>query len=235
MKVIFRSDKGLVREVNQDWVEIRNFKDESCLAVVCDGIGGVAGGEVASKAAAIEVCNYFEKNSESEIKYRILESIKSANERILQIAHSNNKIADLGTTCVVAFFKKGNLCVASVGDSRAYLISESKIEQITCDHSVVNELLAQGKITSDEAKCSKNKNIITRALGYYNAVPDYYEISINAGDKILVCTDGLTNCLTDSKIYEILNKNTPERAVDLMVDAANNNGGTDNITVALIF
>ena len=235
MKAIFKSDIGKVRKINQDWAEIRNFQDNSCLVVVCDGIGGTSGGEVASKAAALEVCDYFEKNQKLEIKSRILESIKSANNKILQIAKSDNKIPDLGTTCVVAFLKNNDLYVANVGDSRAYLISENKIKQITNDHSVINELLMQGKITSDEAKIANNKNIITRALGSLNSTPDFYEMNIKNNDKILICTDGLTNCLSNEEIYNILTKNSPEKAIEVLINNANQNGGTDNITAALIF
>ena len=235
MKAIFKSDIGKVRKINQDWAEIRNFQDNSCLVIVCDGIGGTSGGEVASKAAALEVCDYFEKNQKLEIKSRILESIKSANDKILQIAKSDNKISDLGTTCVVAFLKNNDLYVANVGDSRAYLISEDKIKQITNDHSVVNELLMQGKITSDEAKIANNKNIITRALGSLNSIPDFYEMNIKNDDKILICTDGLTNCLSNEEIYNILTKNSPEKAIEVLITNANQNGGTDNITAALIF
>ena len=235
MKAIFKSDIGKVRKINQDWAEIRNFQDNSCLVVVCDGIGGTSGGEVASKAAALEVCDYFEKNQKLEIKSRILESIKSANDKILQIAKSDNKISDLGTTCVVAFLKNNDLYVANVGDSRAYLISEDKIKQIINDHSVVNELLMQGKITSDEAKIANNKNIITRALGSLNSIPDFYEMNIKNDDKILICTDGLTNCLSNEEIYNILTKNSLEKAIEVLINNANQNGGTDNITAALIF
>ncbi len=235
MKAIFKSDIGKVRKINQDWAEIKNFQDNSCLVIVCDGIGGTSGGEVASKAAALEVCDYFEKNQKLEIKSRILESIKSANDKILQIAKSDNKISDLGTTCVVAFLKNNDLYVANVGDSRAYLISEDKIKQITNDHSVVNELLMQGKITSDEAKIANNKNIITRALGSLNSIPDFYEMNIKNDDKILICTDGLTNCLSNEEIYNILTKNSPEKAIEVLINNANQNGGTDNITAALIF
>ncbi len=235
MKAIFKSDIGKIRKINQDWAEIRNFQDNSCLVIVCDGIGGTSGGEVASKAAAFEVCDYFEKNQKLEIKSRILESIKSANDKILQIAKSDNKIPDLGTTCVVTFVQNNDLYVANVGDSRAYLISENKIKQITCDHSVVNELLMQGKITSDEAQNSNNKNIITRALGCSNSTPDFYEMNIKNNDKILICTDGLTNCLSNEEIYDILTKNSPEKAIDVLINNANQNGGTDNITAALIF
>ncbi|MBO6126799.1 MAG: Stp1/IreP family PP2C-type Ser/Thr phosphatase [Clostridia bacterium] len=242
MKAIFKSDIGKVRKINQDWAEVKNYPDNSCLVIVCDGIGGVAGGEVASKAAALEICDYFEKNQELKIKSRILESIKNANNKILNIAKSDNKIPDLGTTCVVVFVQNNNLdnnlyvaYIANVGDSRAYLISENKIKQITCDHSVVNELLMQGKITSDEAKNSNNKNIITRALGCSNSTPDFYEINIKSNDKILICTDGLTNCLSNKEIYKILDKNSPEKAIENLINSANQNGGTDNITVALIF
>ena len=236
MKAICGSHKGLVRSMNQDWVEVRNFDDLSCLVVVCDGIGGSAGGEVASKEAALEIVKYFENHlKDSNIKDTTLESVKAANDKILQISKSDKLISRLGTTSVISFVKDNMLHVANVGDSRAYIISENKIAQITEDHSVVNELVIQGKITPDEAKNAPHKNVITRALGYINFTPDYYSRKIENGERILLCTDGLTNCLSDKEIHQIVINNDPEKAIDILISESNKIGGPDNITVSIIF
>ena len=234
MKVVYKTDKGVVRSSNQDWVEVRNFGDSSFLVVICDGIGGTAGGEIASKNAAVEICNYFENSTKKDIN-TVLESIKFANEKILNIGKLDSSISDLGTTSVVAFAKDDNLYVANVGDSRAYIVSKPEIIQITKDHSVVNELVMQGRMTSSEAENAPNKNIITRALGCANSNPDYYERKLEQGQKVLLCTDGLTNCVSDDKIKQIINENTPDDASKKLIDEANRNGGTDNITLAIIF
>lgn len=235
MKAIYKSDKGLVRSSNQDWADVRNFEDSSCLSVVCDGIGGYAGGEIASKEATSVIISYFEQHPKYSIKDLILESIKVANEHLIEIGKSDDSIFGLGTTSVVAFAEKNMLHVANVGDSRAYIISNEEIVQITEDHSVVNELVNQGKITSDEAKNAPNKNIITRALGHLNSNADYYNRILEHGQKVLLCTDGLINCLSDEEIKNIVVKNPPELAIDLLISESNAHGGPDNITVSLIF
>lgn len=235
MKAIYKSDKGLVRSSNQDWVEVRNFEDSSCLSVVCDGVGGSAGGEIASKEAASTIVSYFEQHPKYSIKDLILESIKVANERIIELSNSNESISGLGTTSVVAFVEKNMLHVANVGDSRAYIISNEEIVQVTEDHSVVNELVNQGKITSEEAKNAPNKNIITRALGHFNSNADYYNRILEHNQKVLLCSDGLTNCLSDEEIKNIVIKNPPESAVDLLISESNAHGSPDNVTVSLIF
>ena len=147
----------------------------------------------------------------------------------------NSSISDLRTTSVVAFVRNDSLFVANVGDSRAYIVSKSEIIQITKDHSVVNELVMQGKINSSEAEKAPNKNIITRALGCANSNPDYYERKLEQDQKVLLCTDGLTNCVSDDKIGQIINENNPDDASNKLIDEANRNGGTDNITLAIIF
>lgn len=236
MQAVCGSHKGLVRNINQDWVEVRNFSGSSCLVVVCDGIGGSAGGEIASREASEAVVEYFENNKENnDVENLILESLKYANNRISEMCKSNKSIASMGTTSVIAFVDGYNLHVANVGDSRAYVISKDEIIQITDDHSVVNELVSQGKLTADQAKIAPNKNIITRALGHINSTPDYYNRVIRDGEKILVCTDGLTNCLSDEKIHQIVLGNEPKDAVDVLIAESNSIGGPDNITVSIIF
>ena len=235
MKGIYKSDKGLIRDSNQDWVEVRNYDDGSCLSVVCDGIGGEAGGDVASKEASLAIVDYFENHVNDDVKSLILSSLRYANQEVLKIGRSNESISNLGTTSVVAFVKGNKLHVANIGDSRAYLISEYDIIQITSDHSMVNELLSKGVITPDEAKNSPNKNIITRSIGSLDAKPDYYDRLLNKNEKILLCTDGLTNCVSDGDIKKIINENAPEDSIKILINTANDNGGIDNISVSLIF
>ena len=235
MKAICKSDMGLVRASNQDWVEIRNYSNGSCLSIVCDGIGGEAGGDVASKEAAHSFIYYFENNMSEDIKSLIFSSINNANQRIIKIGRTNRNISNLGTTLVIAFIENNILHVANIGDSRAYIVSSSDIIQVTKDHSVVNELISKGIITPGEAKDAPSRNIITRALGSINYSPDYYTVHLKENEKILLCTDGLTNCVDDSDIKRIINENIAEEAIEILIDTANNNGGIDNITVSLIF
>lgn len=235
MNVVSKTDKGLVRKTNQDSVRSLVLNDW-CLSVVCDGIGGTSGGDIASRVASNFICDYFSKFKSDDIKKMMFESFSLANEEILKIARENSSVSELGTTCVAAFVSaEGNVHVSNVGDSRAYVISKSYIKQITEDHSIVNQLVMEGKITPEQAKSSPNKNIITRALGCSNSNPDYYSLSIGKGDKILLCTDGLLNHVSDDEIYDIVSNNSPDESLKMMIDRANFSGGTDNITVSIIF
>ena len=235
MNVVSKTDTGLVRKTNQDSVKSLVFEDW-CLSVVCDGIGGTSGGDIASKIASDFICDYFSKFKLDDIKKMMFESFSLANEEILKVARENVRFSELGTTCVAAFVSSdGNVHISNVGDSRAYVISRSHIKQITEDHSIVNQLVMEGKITLEQAKSAPNKNIITRALGCRNSAPDYYNLSMKEGDKILLCTDGLSNHVSDDEIYDIVSNNSPSEALEMMVDKANSSGGTDNITVSIIF
>ena len=236
LNICCKTDIGLVRKTNQDSVKSVSFSNlNACLVVVCDGIGGLPGGDVASDTASSVICDYFEKNKIVDIKNMILESFKVANEKIIEISKQNNSPLTYGTTCVASFVENTNVHIANVGDSRAYVVSDSNIRQITKDHSIVNELLLKGKITEEEAKIAPNKNIITRALGTVDSTPDYYNFCLEKGDKILLCTDGLSNYLSDGEIYDIVSKNVPEDSLNCLIDKAKSLGGNDNITVSIIF
>ncbi len=235
MNVVSKTDKGLVRKTNQDSVKSLVLSDW-CLSVVCDGIGGTSGGDIASKIASSFICDYFSKFKSDDIKKMMFESFSLANEEILKIARENASVSELGTTCVAAFVSsKGSVYISNVGDSRAYIISKSCIKQITEDHSIVNQLVMEGKITPEQARSAPNKNIITRALGCSNSHPDYYSLSMKDGDKILLCTDGLSNHVSDDEIYDIVSNNSPSESLERMINKANSSGGTDNITVSIIF
>jgi len=246
LKASCRSDKGLLRKINQDWAEVKTISDSSILAVVCDGIGGTAGGEIASKTASEKICRYFEKNfklDEYDYESLVLGSINVANNKILEISRSKNDIQNLGTTVVLAFVHHGSIYVANVGDSRAYLISDSKIEQITKDHSLLQELISEGKITKEEAKNSPNKHIITRALGpNSNSQPELYTrfIGLSADQtknfRLLLCSDGLNKELKDDEIKEIVMKHEDHEIIlERLIQKAKDYGGSDNITAAIIF
>ena len=235
MNVVSKTDKGIVRRTNQDSVKTLVF-DDWCLSVICDGIGGTAGGDIASNIASNFICDHFNKFKSEDIKEMMFESFALANEEILKVARENVNFSELGTTCVAAFVSSnGSVHISNVGDSRAYIISKSYIKQITEDHSIVNQLVMEGKITPEQAKSAPNKNIITRALGCRNSNPDYYNLSMKKGSKILLCTDGLSNHVSDDEIYDIVSKNSPSKSLEVMIDKANSSGGTDNITVSIIF
>ena len=235
MKVLSKTDIGLVRKTNQDCVR-SILCDAFCFSVVCDGVGGVSGGDIASKTASSVICDYFDSNDIYDIKQMFIDSFKIANRKILEIGKNNSKINNLGTTAVALLLDKSkNAYICNVGDSRAYIISDSHIEQITNDHSMVNELLMSKQITQEEAKKFPNKNVITRALGSSNSTPDFYSFKLNSNEKILLCTDGLSNYLSNEEILSIILNNDSQKSLDILINRAKELGGNDNITVSLIF
>lgn len=235
MQVLSKTDIGLVRKTNQDCVKSIS-SNEFCFSIVCDGIGGISGGDIASKTASSIICDYFDNNKISDIKKMFFDSFKIANDKILEIGKNDKKINNLGTTAVALFLDESkNAYICNVGDSRAYVISDSNIKQITNDHSMVNELLMSKQITNEEAEKFPNKNIITRALGGFNSTPDVYSFKLNSNEKILLCTDGLSNYLSNEEILNIITNNDSQKSLDILIDSAKNLGGNDNITVSLIF
>lgn len=236
------SDKGMVRESNQDAFLI-DCQEEKGLAfvAVCDGMGGVTGGEIASAIAvdafkdnigSLETGSLKSKNRREIL---LKNTVKKANEQIFEEALNNPKIFGMGTTFVAAVCHGSSVTIANVGDSRAYLIDEDKITQITKDHSLVNEMLENGEISKREATLHPNKNVITRALGVDTKVEcDIFNITVKKGQYILFCSDGLTNEVSDLEIhFEICNENTVEGACRSLTEIAKAHGGHDNITVVI--
>ena len=155
-------------------------------------------------------------------------------------ARKTNYLFDNSNYPITYVIKDGSIVMQIDGRKTEKLkwevsVDDEEIVQVTEDHSVVNELVNQGKITSEEAKSAPNKNIITRALGHFNSNADYYNRILEHGQKVLLCTDGLTNCLSDDEIKNIVIKNSPESAVDLLISESNAHGSPDNVTVSLIF
>lgn len=237
MKAFARTDVGLVRELNQDYL----FTSETPvgtlpnLFIVADGMGGHKAGDVAARFAVETLVRYVESETEDSSPLRVLQrAIETANEQLYEKAQNNEAFTGMGTTMVAAVIKEDILYVANIGDSRLYVVDE-EIIQITRDHSLVEEMVRRGEIKREEARNHPNKNIITRAMGTSRKiVADCFEEPLS-GQKVLMCSDGLTNMLTDEDIRMIMEESVNgQNAVDKLVETANENGGADNITVVLV-
>ncbi len=240
MRISAKSDIGMVRNQNQDSYQAGELPGSVAWAVVCDGMGGTSGGNVASSVAVkiisdkIKMCYKQGMNGKS-IKNLLNSAIEGSNISIFNMAESDETLKGMGTTVVAAILADNNVYVAHAGDSRAYLINNNGINQLTKDHSVVQDMVEKGELTPDEAKAHPHKNLITRALGVSQRISiDFHEESTYQDDVIIVCTDGLTNSIdADEIFYTYMNSDFYEFA-DKLVEIANKNGGGDNITVVTI-
>ena len=240
MNVYSKTDIGLMRSSNQDYCKTGELSDGSVWAVVCDGMGGANGGSTASRIAAETIAEQLKELYNIE-KYRndmeklIKTAVAIANRRVYDMALNVYSLSGMGTTVVVAVVKEGRVHIVHAGDSRAYLYENGSLQQITKDHSMVQELVDIGQITQEEARNHPNKNIITRALGTReNLKTDYNDVKFDKDSVLLICTDGLSNYLTDEDIAVFINESRGEELVGRLVERAKMMGGSDNITVAVI-
>ena len=232
------TDIGKKRKLNQDFVyasdePVGNLPN---VYIVADGMGGHNAGDFASKCTVEtitrEIRGCFEKNA-----IRILsKAIMVANERIRQKAREDERLYGMGTTVVAATCIGKYLQVANVGDSRLYIINEEEVRQVTRDHSLVEEMVRMGGIDRKAARNHPDKNIITRAIGARDTIEiDFFNEELQDGDIVLMCSDGLSNMLEDEEIGKILRKKgSLEERAEKLIEAANNNGGKDNIAVIII-
>ena len=240
MRVFGRSDKGRVRANNQDAFVCGRLSDTMLYAVVCDGMGGARGGNVASalavKVIAERIAGEYRENMTIQSVRHVLEcAVAAANVVVYDTAKGDDSLNGMGTTVVAAVLCGQTAVVAHVGDSRAYLITGSGIEQVTRDHSLVQEMVERGRLTQSEAKNHPRKHFITRALGVEDTVEcDINEVEIPSEGELLICTDGLTNMVETEEIFRITRSTPPDVAADRLISTANMAGGSDNITVALI-
>jgi len=229
------SDVGRVREVNEDYFgTFRGSFGE--LLVVCDGMGGHKGGETASRLAVDEIKNHFENlSADFNVKHELLNALSSANNKIVETAKQDRSLEGMGSTTAIVLFKNDLAYTANLGDSRIYLVRDEEIKQLTTDHSLVQQMIDSDVLTPEEAESHPKKNVITKSLGREGAVePDIPEpIKLFKNDKFILCTDGLTNYLKDEEILNITAKNPVQQAAGKLVDLANENGGSDNITVQI--
>jgi len=230
------TDKGIVRSVNQD--SYCFCQEKTPYMAIADGMGGHKSGEIASKIAIECVQSFLTedkiKNSRN-IKKCLTEAINAANDDIYKKSSQDEKFSGMGTTLVISYFKDNLAYIANVGDSRAYIIRDNKIEQITKDHSIVQELYESGKIKFSDMRNHPRKNYITRAVGTNTSVEcDIFEVDLQKDDVIFLCSDGLTNMLEDEQILNVfLTTNSIDAFVSELIDKANEAGGHDNITVAI--
>ncbi|GAB4372156.1 MAG: Stp1/IreP family PP2C-type Ser/Thr phosphatase [Acidobacteriota bacterium] len=229
------SDRGLVRPHNEDCLLV---EPDRGLFAVADGMGGHAAGEVASRLAIEAVREVFEEIPEEgdEVIARIQAAIERANRNIAERILSQPECRGMGTTLVMCVTRDDRFWVAHVGDSRAYLLRGDAIRQLTTDHSFVNELVRLGMLSREEAARDPRRNVVTRALGSGAPVaPDIYEDRWRAGDRLLLCSDGLNTMVGDDEILRIVREAGDDvgRAVDELVAAALAGGGEDNVTVVL--
>ncbi len=230
------SDKGQVRDLNEDSFCLHGFEDGQPLGfcVLSDGMGGHNAGEVASQRTVQFVAEELLKDPElHEAPKMLSRAVELANRRICEMAVLNQGQRGMGATLVAAAVCPEAVYIANVGDSRAYVMRDKELVQITKDHSVVEEMVANGTITPEEARNHPQRNIITRAIGADpHTEADIFEYEYFAGDVLILCSDGLSSMLTDTEIQEILSKSTTAKnMVTELIDSANRRGGRDNITV----
>ncbi len=238
MKAFSITDVGQKRHVNQDYV----FCSETAIGefpnlfLVADGMGGHNAGDYASRFCVEEFIRRIQNSKEKTYIGKIETAITQTNEALLEQARLHPEFEGMGTTFVFASIIEGILYIANIGDSRLYLLRET-IHQITEDHSLVEQMVRKGELLREEARFHPNKNVITRALGATNPVnADYFEVPIITGDMVLMCSDGLSNMLDDTEIFQIVTeyKEDLKTAGEQLVSRANENGGKDNISIILI-
>ena len=235
-----RTDPGLARENNEDSV---TFDEPTRLAILADGMGGFNAGEIASGMATTfiksELGRWLAQAGRSanakDVRRAMEICVDNANRSIFNAANSNPQYSGMGTTLVVGVFQEGRLLLGHIGDSRCYRLRGAEFAQITKDHSLLQEQMDAGLITPEQAAVSTNKNLVTRALGVEDAVLlEVNEHRVEPGDIYLMCSDGLSDMVDDEGIARILAGDSPvEEKVVQLVDAANANGGRDNISVLL--
>ncbi len=249
MKIISfgKTDPGKKRSNNEDAYLV---DDRIGLYAVADGIGGSEGGEVASRIAVNALAQAMpdmlrEKDRvgpsgvirRTELENVLLrQAITTANKEIRDAGKQSPELSGMGTTLVMLLLRDDHACLAHVGDSRAYLLRSGEFKQLTADHSFVADQLRAGVMTAEQAKTSPYRHVITRALGTDSEVqPDVSQLRLQKDDKILLCTDGLTEMVDDDDIGRILADAEPQEAVQKLLDAANDGGGVDNITAVVVW
>ena len=237
MQIIGKTDTGKKRSHNQDNFFAGKIGDVF-LAVVCDGVGGAKGGDIASKTAIDSFVESVKTPAEDSCEYKdiLWAAAARANNQIYKKTKENKELYGMSTTVVACIIKDDKLHIINVGDSRLYVYNsaDNKLTQLTKDHSLVQSLVDAGEISKLEAATHPNKNVITRALGAESEVDiDYYELKLN-GDRVILCSDGLYDFVNHESIINILKENPDaEKCAEHLVKRANENGGGDNITVVV--
>ncbi|MEP7346661.1 MAG: Stp1/IreP family PP2C-type Ser/Thr phosphatase [Gemmatimonadaceae bacterium] len=236
------TDPGCVRENNEDSIRVirpttpDDLERRGVLAIVCDGMGGHEGGEIASRLAVETIVKRFEEDT-SDAPTMLTRAVQTANRAIFDVAERSPKLKGMGTTCTALLLRHGFAYAAHVGDSRLYLIRSAEIFLMTEDHSAVMELVRQGTITREEARHHPDKNVISRALGGHKEVqvsewPQPF--TVQSGDAFLLCSDGLYDLVDDDDLLATAHGVHPQVACDRLITLARERGGHDNISVCIL-
>ena len=235
------TDPGMVRSQNQDHYAIVKLGRDQLLAIICDGMGGARSGNIASQMAVEVFVEEVKRTTRANMKpdridNMLEQALEMANEAVYEQSQLSEEYRGMGTTLVAAFFQKDQLTVANVGDSRAYLFNKDGVKSITTDHSLVELMVQRGEITREAAKFHPGKNLITRAVGTETKVScDLYHLKLNKGDSVLLCSDGLSNVMSDQEIlFEVIHGVNKNDCCQRLMNIANYRGSPDNVTVALI-
>ena len=238
MKFAIKSDVGQRRKVNEDAAGYFESKNHIPVMMVCDGIGGHNAGEIASAMALMSIGQAWGKtefNDVEEVYQWLIQKITEANEAIFNRSAQYEDLYGMGTTLVAAIVIGNQLMIANVGDSRAYVLRNFQLKQLTEDQSLVNALLKSGEITPEEAENHPNKNIVTQSLGVTSSVEiDFVRMTVKDEDTLLLCSDGLSDMLSLEEIRNVMNHYSDvNQQVEKAIEEANEAGGRDNITVAI--
>ena len=239
MQTFYFTDPGKVREHNEDSVTILNNENKEFILAIADGMGGHKAGEIASSIAIDYIKESFYNlttiGSKEEAIEWLREIVKEINKRIFEYAKEHPESKGLGTTLVIAIRTEDYILFGNIGDSAGYVIKNDKMHKVTKDHTYVGMLLNTGKLSEESAKNHPGKNLLTRALGANDPIEiDIFDVDTSV-KGLFLCSDGLTNMLSDEQIEKILNSNLPiEEAVVKLIRKANSRGGTDNISIAYL-
>lgn len=240
MKITGDTHIGLVRQSNQDSFAYGELSQKCAWAVVCDGMGGVNGGNIASQTTAKAMAESFENGFRSDmnvnsVKNLMQSAVYNANRLVYAKAMQDEELHGMGTTVVAAVIVEDTVHIAHIGDSRAYVVSANAVRQVTKDHSVVQLMIDSGQITPEQAKEHPKKHIITRAIGVEETVEaEYDEFKIQPDEMLLLCSDGLTNYVEDKDIQQHMLHGSFENIAGKLIALANENGGGDNVTVVAV-
>lgn len=237
-----KTDVGLKRTHNEDSFACYEPDDGSIdskgsFFVIADGMGGHAAGEVASKLTVDLMIDVFKAEENNDVSFFLKNIFIRTNAEIFRKARNTHKLNGMGTTCTAMIIKNNQAFIAHVGDSRAYIIREGKINQLTEDHSLVWEMMKAGIIDKDQIKQHPQRNVITRSMGFELSVETDIitpPLELMSGDKLILCSDGLNGMVTDEVINNVASSYKPEKACNELVKIANSNGGSDNVTLIIV-
>ncbi len=240
LRIAGKTDVGKKRTANEDRFFVAKLSEDTAYAVVCDGMGGEKGGHIASSCAVERIRKamengYQEDFGENSVKNLMLSSISAANAQVFSMAEKDESLQGMGTTVVLVLVRKSVIHIAYAGDSRAYLVDEAGVRQLTRDHSMVQMMVDRGEISAEEAQYHPEKHYITRALGVSSMLDvDYLEEEMPDKGAVLLCSDGLSNYLDQEDLHQLVWNNDAVLASEQLIGQANAMGGADNITAVLI-